>query len=113
MAAPTERVAGVRTCVGCRTRAHRSDLVRLVLDPGSATPVVVVDPRAVAPGRGVWLHLQTDCLDRAVSRRAIGRGLRIPQLPDVTPVTDWFDRNAPTSSSSSTKRAGSQPMGTR
>lgn len=86
-----DRVPGMRTCVGCRRRAHRSDLVRLVVDRQAAVPTVVVDPRAVMPGRGVWLHQQRDCLDRAETRRAVGRGLRVTQTVSLKRVRAWFD----------------------
>ena len=87
-------ITGMRTCAGCRGKAHRSDLVRMVVDRRTATPVVVVDPRASLPGRGVWLHKQLDCLDRAETRRAIQRGLRMsPSLP-LEAVRAWFDVHA-------------------
>lgn len=87
-------VTGMRTCVGCRRKAHRSDLVRLVVDRQAAALAVVVDPRAVLPGRGVWLHERPECLDRAEARRAIGRGLRITQTVPLDEVKAWFDRHA-------------------
>ena len=89
--APGATITGMRTCAGCRRKAHRSDLVRMVVDRRSTTPVVVVDPRAVLPGRGVWLHPQTDCLDHAETRRAIQRGLRISQSLPLDEVRAWFD----------------------
>src|SRR5690606_42165923 len=79
-AAAGDRVTGMRTCVGCRSKAHRSDLVRLVVDRRAAAPVVVVDPRAVMPGRGVWLHQRPDCLDRksvVEGKRGGGGGRRV------------------------------------
>ena len=88
------RVTGLRTCVGCRSKAHRSDLVRLVVDRHVAADAVVVDPRAVLPGRGVWLHLRPECLDRAENRRAIVRGLRMTQTADLEQVRAWFDIHA-------------------
>lgn len=87
-------VTGMRTCAGCRGKAHRSDLVRMVVDRRAATAVVVVDPRAVLPGRGVWLHQRSDCLDRAEARRAIQRGLRVAQSLPLEQVRAWFDSHA-------------------
>ncbi|WP_156221216.1 YlxR family protein [Pseudactinotalea suaedae] len=84
----------MRTCAGCRGKAHRSDLVRMVVDRRAATAVVVVDPRAVLPGRGVWLHQRSDCLDRAETRRAIQRGLRVAQSLPLEQVRAWFDSHA-------------------
>ena len=65
----------VRTCVGCRTKALRSALVRVVAVPG--TTQVVLDRRGDAPGRGAWLHEQHSCLDRALARHAVPRALRL------------------------------------
>jgi predicted RNA-binding protein YlxR (DUF448 family) len=65
-------VIGVRTCIGCRGRADKAELVRLVWS--AAGSVVVVDPRQVMPGRGCYVH--PGCGAAAVKRRAVGRALR-------------------------------------
>src|SRR6266702_3371239 len=62
----------IRTCVGCGTRAAKSDLLRVVAVDGE----IVVDPGARRPGRGAYLHPSTDCLERARRRRAVPRALR-------------------------------------
>jgi predicted RNA-binding protein YlxR (DUF448 family) len=62
----------IRTCVGCGTRAAKSDLLRVVAVDGE----VVADPTARRPGRGAYLHPSQDCLERARRRRAIPRALR-------------------------------------
>ncbi|MFW7414000.1 YlxR family protein [Demequina sp. SO4-18] len=76
----------VRTCIGCRRRASRSVLVRLVLENDR----VVVDESGSKPGRGAWLHPDPDCVALALRRRQFGRALRSPSadasgvvLPDV------------------------------
>ncbi|MFT3899826.1 MAG: YlxR family protein [Gordonia sp. (in: high G+C Gram-positive bacteria)] len=69
-----------RMCVGCRGRADRAQLVRLVATSGPAGPVVVVDHRKTLPGRGAWLHPSTDCLSEAVRRRAFAPALRVDGL---------------------------------
>ncbi|MGN6762410.1 MAG: YlxR family protein [Leifsonia sp.] len=63
----------VRTCVGCRSRAPRSSLLRIVAQNSE----LVVDPSATRPGRGAWLHPVDECLDLALKRRAFGRALRV------------------------------------
>lgn len=65
-------VIGVRTCVGCRGRADKAELVRLVWSAADAA--VVVDPRQVMPGRGCYLH--PGCEPAAIKRKAVGRALR-------------------------------------
>jgi predicted RNA-binding protein YlxR (DUF448 family) len=80
-----------RTCVGCRTKAPRSVLMRIVAtrtddgDP-AVSRVVVAEPdeRRRLPGRGAWLHPSPDCLDLAVRRRAFARALRVPGPLDTT-----------------------------
>jgi uncharacterized protein len=63
----------IRTCVGCGTRAAKSDLLRVVAVDGE----IVADPAARRPGRGAYLHPSLDCVERARRRRAIPRALRV------------------------------------
>lgn len=63
----------VRTCVGCRVRASRTALLRVVAPHG----VLIIDERAVMPGRGAWLHPTQECMDAALRRRAFVRALRV------------------------------------
>lgn len=69
-----------RTCVGCRKKAARDQLVRLVRggSPEDAVPRIVVDERSSAPGRGAWVHPDARCLDHAVSRGGLSRSFRGP-----------------------------------
>jgi predicted RNA-binding protein YlxR (DUF448 family) len=62
-----------RTCVGCRTRARKRELLRLVVD-GAAGPVV--DPSGSAPGRGAYVHRDDGCATAAIRTGAIARALR-------------------------------------
>ncbi len=64
--------APVRTCIGCRGRAPRAELLRVVLRGATVVP----DPAAVLPGRGAWLHPTPGCVELATRRRAFGRALR-------------------------------------
>ena len=64
--------APVRMCAGCRGRSAKAELIRVVARHG----VGVVDEKQTEPGRGVYLHPRTECLDQAVKRRTIGRLLR-------------------------------------
>jgi predicted RNA-binding protein YlxR (DUF448 family) len=63
-----------RTCIGCRKKAPRSELLRLVAE-GSGSTAVLVDERRRMAGRGAWLHPSESCLALAVKRRAFGRAL--------------------------------------
>ncbi|MFE2281959.1 YlxR family protein [Streptomyces sp. NPDC059454] len=68
-----------RTCVGCRERAVKSELLRTVAVEGECVP----DPRGTLPGRGAYVHLVPVCLDQAVRRRAFPRAFRVPGPLDV------------------------------
>ncbi|MEO3977363.1 YlxR family protein [Streptomyces sp. CAU 1734] len=61
-----------RTCVGCRERAAKTDLLRIVAVGDECVP----DDRGTLPGRGAYVHPVTVCLDLAVRRRAFPRAFR-------------------------------------
>ena len=63
----------VRTCVGCRQRANRSDLLRIV----ATSAELVFDEKASKPGRGAWIHASAECLQKANERGAFARALRL------------------------------------
>ncbi|MBZ4488551.1 MULTISPECIES: YlxR family protein [unclassified Microbacterium] len=63
----------VRTCVGCRTRASRNDLLRVI----AIDSLLVPDERASMPGRGAWVHETRECMEAAIRRRAFVRALRV------------------------------------
>jgi predicted RNA-binding protein YlxR (DUF448 family) len=80
----------VRTCVGCRVRAPKQELLRVVARGSGNGLVVVPDPEARAPGRGAYLHPTLECLDRATRRRAVVRALRVPGPLGESPVRDYL-----------------------
>ncbi|MFE9651183.1 YlxR family protein [Streptomyces sp. NPDC006365] len=66
------RACPERTCVGCRERAAKDDLLRIVAVGDACVP----DHRGTLPGRGAYVHPALVCLDLAVRRRAFPRALR-------------------------------------
>ena len=75
-----------RTCVGCRERAAKSDLLRIVVIEGACTP----DRRGTLPGRGAYVHPVPGCLDQAVRRRAFARAFRGQgRQPDTTALSGY------------------------
>ncbi|MBQ0830925.1 YlxR family protein [Streptomyces tagetis] len=80
MSGPTRaRACPERTCVGCRERAAKNELLRIVAVEGDCVP----DPRGTLPGRGAYVHPVPFCLDQALRRRAFPRALRAPGPLDV------------------------------
>ncbi|MFI9555079.1 YlxR family protein [Nonomuraea endophytica] len=71
-----------RTCVGCRVRTVKSELLRLVLVEDRIVP----DLRGRLPGRGASLHPDPSCLELAERRRAFPRAFRVPGPLDVSRV---------------------------
>ncbi|WP_314149871.1 YlxR family protein [uncultured Leifsonia sp.] len=82
------KMEAVRTCVGCRSRAPRSSLLRVVVRNSE----LVADTSATLPGRGAWLHPVDGCLDLALKRRAFGRALRVDGTPDPTALKGLLTR---------------------
>ncbi len=94
----------VRTCVGCRRRAPRSALLRIVADPPTSS--LVVDERAVMVGRGAWIHPTNECMDRAIARRAFGRALRSDAALDPAALGGIRERLAAQPSARASERTG-------
>ncbi len=89
------RAEPVRTCVGCRARAAKRELLRV--SAGSdrdGLPAAVPDPAATALGRGAHLHPTTECYELAVRRRAFGRALRADPGLAAGPVGEYLAARA-------------------
>jgi predicted RNA-binding protein YlxR (DUF448 family) len=77
--------------VGCRERAAKSDLLRIVAVEGECAP----DPRGTLPGRGAYVHPVQSCLDLAVRRRAFPRSLRVQGPLDTADVRRYVEQATP------------------
>ncbi|GAA4757621.1 hypothetical protein GCM10023350_49000 [Nocardioides endophyticus] len=89
---PSAPTGPVRTCVGCRKRAAKSELLRVTAGSDAhGQPVVVPDPTATAPGRGAHLHPTAECFELAVRRKAFGRALRVTTGLSSAPVGEYLD----------------------
>ncbi|MEU6240453.1 YlxR family protein [Streptomyces sp. NPDC047024] len=82
------RACPERTCVGCRERAAKNDLLRIVMIEGACVP----DPRGTLPGRGAYVHPAPVCLDQAVRRRAFTRALRAPGTLDTNALRRYVEQ---------------------
>jgi predicted RNA-binding protein YlxR (DUF448 family) len=49
---------------------------------------LVIDERAVLPGRGAWVHDTAECMDAAIRRRAFVRALRVSSHLDIGALAD-------------------------
>ncbi|MBT2421049.1 YlxR family protein [Streptomyces sp. ISL-22] len=82
------RACPERTCVGCRERAAKTDLLRIVAIKDECVP----DPRGTLPGRGAYVHPALVCLDQAVRRRAFTRALRAPGALDTKALRRYVEQ---------------------
>ncbi|MFE3858297.1 YlxR family protein [Streptomyces griseorubiginosus] len=82
------RACPERTCVGCRQRAAKTDLLRTVAIKDACVP----DPRGTLPGRGAYIHPALVCLDQAVRRRAFTRALRAPGALDTNALRRYVEQ---------------------
>jgi predicted RNA-binding protein YlxR (DUF448 family) len=62
-----------RMCAGCKNRADRNELVRLVL--GDQPPFIAVDLGRKLPGRGLSVHPRRRCVRDAVRKGGLSRAL--------------------------------------
>ena len=77
-----------RTCVGCRERVAKNDLLRVAVSGDACVP----DPRGTLPGRGAYVHPALVCLDQAVRRRAFTRALRAPGALDTKALRQYVEQ---------------------
>jgi predicted RNA-binding protein YlxR (DUF448 family) len=61
-----------RSCVGCRKRATKAELLRVARTPAG----VRVDPHGSAPGRGAYVHPDPECVATALRKGAFAGALR-------------------------------------
>ena len=61
-----------RSCVACRERAPKAELLRIVRAAAGAR----VDRIGSAPGRGAYVHRDPACADAVVRRGALASALR-------------------------------------
>ncbi len=70
----------MRQCMGCRERKPKRELVRIVRSPEG---VVSVDQKGKAPGRGMYICPDPECLRKAVRAKAIQRSLDVEVSPEL------------------------------
>ena len=70
----------LRMCAGCRERAPKKELIRVVRTPDGR---LLLDARDKAPGRGAYICRKTECLQKARKSRALERMLSISIPPEA------------------------------
>ena len=70
----------MRMCAGCRERAPKKELIRVVRTPDGR---LLLDARGKVPGRGAYICRKTECLQKARKSRALERMLNISIPPEA------------------------------
>lgn len=68
-----------RTCVGCRIKRPKRELLRVARTPNGR---IEVDPRGKAPGRGAYVCRDTACVEQATRKGRLGRALSVALDPE-------------------------------
>ena len=62
----------MRTCIACRKKKYKYELIRLVQDGD----VIVPDRKKELPGRGAYMCDDVSCLKKLIKTRALDRAYR-------------------------------------
>lgn len=86
MGAPRVGHIPERRCLGCGGRAPKGELARFTAVASGDGHVLMRDDGAARGGRGLYVHPQRDCFQRAVARRAFARGARVRGEISIDPA---------------------------
>ncbi len=65
----------LRTCIGCRSPRPKKELLRIVRTPEGS---VEIDQTGKRSGRGAYICLSEECLEKAVKGRHVEKALQCP-----------------------------------
>lgn len=63
----------IRTCLGCRERSGKSSFVRIVKNKEGS---VLVDESGRLPGRGAYICLTDECINKGLKKKVIDKALK-------------------------------------
>ncbi len=81
-----------RTCIGCRRKCNKDELLRVVLCPGVNAPDpagIALDMTGSMKGRGAYLCRKRECLELAVKKKAFSRTFK--QAVSVEAIEEFRD----------------------
>lgn len=70
----------LRMCAGCRCRAPKKELIRVVRTPEGG---LLLDAGGKASGRGAYICRKVQCLEKARKSRALERALNLSIPPEA------------------------------
>ena len=77
-----------RTCIGCGIIRDKKTMIRIVKDPQG---VIGADETGRANGRGAYICLNEDCLEKAVKKQALNKAFKMQISKDtVSEVSEYI-----------------------
>lgn len=67
-----------RSCVVCRTKKDKNDLIRIVK---SQKNEIIIDESGKKPGKGAYICDSIECLEKAIKTKALKRALEV-EVPE-------------------------------
>jgi|YelNatPaOPRAMG01_1025707.scaffolds.fasta_scaffold01331_15 predicted RNA-binding protein YlxR (DUF448 family) len=62
----------IRTCIGCGEKKPKREMIRIVRQEEN----IFIDPTGKASGRGAYICVNLDCLDKALKKKALPYALK-------------------------------------
>jgi len=69
-----------RTCIGCRLRKPKKELLRIIRTPEGR---IEIDLTGKKSGRGAYLCYNMDCFEEAIKKNRLGRALKVEISPET------------------------------
>jgi len=91
-ATPYKKHVPERTCIACRAKRPKRDLVRIVHHTEDG---VMVDEMGKSKGRGAYLCRQSVCWNHALRRGALQRALRVTLTPEEIAAVETYAQSLP------------------
>lgn len=70
----------LRICTGCGQSKPKKELIRVLRSPEDE---IAIDATGKKNGRGAYICLSTDCLQKAINSRGLERSLKMPMPKEI------------------------------
>ncbi|MGB9857983.1 MAG: RNase P modulator RnpM [Dictyoglomaceae bacterium] len=69
----------IRTCIGCEEKKPKREMIRIVRQNEN----IFIDSTGKASGRGAYICVNLDCLEKAIKKKALAYALRCSINPEI------------------------------
>lgn len=97
-----------RTCIVCRQKRPKWELIRIVRTPQGA---IDIDIRGKQPGRGAYLCTLRDCWETGVTKKKLDRALKAELTPEQRAKLAEYGRTLSSSNRTADCPAEYEPEG--